>query len=223
MPAPKGNSGIYKITSPKGRIYIGQTLNFVTRFNKYKNGKCKGQIRLYNSFLKYGTDNHIFEIIEICSENEMNNRERYYQEKYSVLGKRGLNCKLTGSETLKGRHSDKTKQKISIAHKGKKISEQSKLKMSIARLGKKMPEKQRDAMVGRKLKASTVSKMCERMKGNKFTLGVVPANARKVVDGISGRIFLSTMSAAKYLGIKQRTLTSWLNGQSPNKSSMEFI
>ena len=55
--------GIYKITSPLGYIYIGQSINIDYRFNVYKKLKCKSQLRIYNSFVKYGVDNHIFEII----------------------------------------------------------------------------------------------------------------------------------------------------------------
>jgi hypothetical protein len=33
----KNMIGIYKITNPTGRIYIGQTTNHIVRWNKYKN------------------------------------------------------------------------------------------------------------------------------------------------------------------------------------------
>ena len=46
--------GIYKITSPTGRIYIGQSIDIEKRIIKYQNIKCKSQRLLYNSLFKYG-------------------------------------------------------------------------------------------------------------------------------------------------------------------------
>lgn len=43
-------TGIYKITSPSGRIYIGSSKNIRRRFYSYKNLHCKDQPKLYNSF-----------------------------------------------------------------------------------------------------------------------------------------------------------------------------
>ena len=91
-------TGIYKITSPTGKIYIGQSVNIHKRFTRYKNLGCVNQPRLYNSFIKYGVENHVFEIIEECLFEEMNIRERYWQEHYDVISNKGLNCFL--QETL---------------------------------------------------------------------------------------------------------------------------
>jgi group I intron endonuclease len=53
---------IYKITSPSGKVYIGQTKNPKSRLNEYK-WKCTSkQALIYNSVIKYGYDNHIIEI-----------------------------------------------------------------------------------------------------------------------------------------------------------------
>ena len=47
--------GIYKITSPTNKIYIGQSTNIENRWNDYyKMIRCKRQTRLYNSLKKYG-------------------------------------------------------------------------------------------------------------------------------------------------------------------------
>jgi len=57
-------TGIYKITSPSGKIYIGSSINIDKRIKYYSSGNCKGQIRLFNSIVKYGWNNHILEILE---------------------------------------------------------------------------------------------------------------------------------------------------------------
>lgn len=63
--------GIYKITSPSGRIYIGQSEDINRRFHQYKKLNCKKQWLLYKSFVKYGVDNHIFEIIVECDKKRV--------------------------------------------------------------------------------------------------------------------------------------------------------
>ena len=70
--------GIYKIESPSGKIYVGQSINIEYRFKSYlKMFRCKNQIKLFNSFQKYGPENHIFEIIELCEFNELNNTSKH--------------------------------------------------------------------------------------------------------------------------------------------------
>jgi len=117
--------GIYKITSPSNRVYIGQSINIEKRFKEYSILRnCKLQIKLYRSFLKHGVNNHKFEILEECLIEELNDKERYYQDTYLVL-KSGLNCYLTKSKSKTGKASEETKLKMSLNAgsfwKGKKL------------------------------------------------------------------------------------------------------
>ena len=50
--------GIYKITSPSQRIYIGQSINIEKRWKEYSVTKLKSQPKIKNSILKYGIKNH---------------------------------------------------------------------------------------------------------------------------------------------------------------------
>lgn len=109
-------TGIYRITNPKGKVYIGQSVNILKRFNHYqKIYNCEQQHRLYNSLIKYGYSAHIFEVVEECTVEELNVRERYWQDFYDVVSGRGLNCKLTGTEEKSGHQSQKTRENISTA------------------------------------------------------------------------------------------------------------
>lgn len=94
---------IYKITNPNSKIYIGQTTKLLKRKGAYKRlDSCiQNQIILYRSLKKYGWDAHSFEIIESCDFEKLNERERYWQEFYDVLGENGLNCRLTETNSLK--------------------------------------------------------------------------------------------------------------------------
>lgn len=107
-------SGVYKIENPKGRIYVGSSYNVEKRIYNYKKGWAgKGQPRLYNSFIKYGTDNHIYTILEFCKESETKTRERYWQEQLQVTSDEGLNCVLVEARGVPKQHTEQTKVKIS--------------------------------------------------------------------------------------------------------------
>jgi len=90
--------GIYKITSPNGRIYIGQSINIEERLKQYQNLKrVKVHKKLYRSFLKYGINNHLFSIEKECLRKDLNKEERYYQEYYDCINQ-GLNCFYTSTD-----------------------------------------------------------------------------------------------------------------------------
>ena len=120
--------GIYKITSPKGRVYIGQSVDIETRWKQYKFLNCKSQSKIYRSLKKHGVENHTFEIIEQCDFDDLVCRERYWQDFYDVLNG-GLNLRLTECGELKIIMSDETKEKLRIANTGKKRSEETKQKL----------------------------------------------------------------------------------------------
>jgi len=109
--------GIYKITSPSKKVYIGQSVDIEKRFIQYKRLQCKGQIKLYSSFKKYGVEKHKFEILLECEIEVLNEFERYYQDLYCATNRNGLNLKLTKSFDRKCEHSQDTKNKISFGNK----------------------------------------------------------------------------------------------------------
>jgi len=118
----KKTIGVYKITSPTNKIYIGSSNDIENRFCKYKRLKCKTQTKLYNSLKKYGTESHIFEIIEECSADLLLEKEFYYGTLYKSLTKdNGLNCRLPKIGENYNYMSNETKNKIGKANKGKYI------------------------------------------------------------------------------------------------------
>lgn len=113
------NCGIYKITSPTGKVYIGQSTDIKKRWAKYMQIKyVKGQPAIYRSFIKYGVEAHQFDIIEYCTEEDLNCSERFWQDEFDVLGKDGLNCVLqTCGENFKV-VGNSTRKKLSESNKG---------------------------------------------------------------------------------------------------------
>jgi group I intron endonuclease len=161
--------GIYKITSPTGKIYIGQTTNFKRRKNYYKNGARPYQIRIYNSLQKYGYDAHSIEFIEESLVENLNEIERYWQEFYDVIGENGLNCRLTATNDKSGYLSDELKQKLSDIRKKTIISEEWRRKFAYDWTGKKHTEETKkrisESNKGRKFTAEHIAKLPQNQKG----------------------------------------------------------
>lgn len=110
--------GIYKITNPKGNIYIGQSSDIQKRFKEYKRLNCKNQTKIFNSLNKYGYENHIFEIICIVKDhNLLNNYEIFYINYYRKLGIELLNLREGGAN---GKMSLESCLKSSKSHIGQK-------------------------------------------------------------------------------------------------------
>lgn len=92
--------GIYKITNLlNNKCYIGQSVYIERRFTKHKNFDLeKKDYPLYVDFEKYGIENFSFEIIELCSQEELNEKEKYWIEYFDSFNN-GYNQTIGGSGT----------------------------------------------------------------------------------------------------------------------------
>jgi hypothetical protein len=90
---------------------------------------------------------------------DLNARERHWQEHYNVLGTKGLNCRLTGTEDKSGYMSESSKQKMSVSSRG------SRGRIAI----KETVEKIREAATGRKQSQETKDKRAKSNTGSKGT------------------------------------------------------
>lgn len=182
--------GIYKITSPSKKIYIGQSADILKRIKCYEKGYCKNQKILFYSLKKYGWKKHKFEIICQCDESELNNLEKYYVDLYGTFNSEyGMNIKDGGgsrgkcSEDMKKRmsiaqkgktskrigykHSELTKQKIRLGNQGRKHTAQSRKNMSLAHIGKQAGENH--FRFGKHCSEETKEKIRKKLKGIKLT------------------------------------------------------
>jgi group I intron endonuclease len=189
--------GIYKITSPTKKVYIGQSTDIKNRFKSYKRLNCKKQIRLYNSFIKYGVDKHKFEILCECDIKELNDKERYYQDIFSAIGKTGLNCRLTASNDRSGKLSEEHKRKIGEAGKKRITSEETKKKLSEAHKGKKISNKHKEILMQSRKKI--------------------------ILNTETGIFYFGGIDASKSINITSSTLNSYLTNQRINKTSLIYV
>lgn len=233
--------GIYKITSPSGKVYIGQSTNINQRFISYKNSSCRTQVKLYRSLLKYGYENHLFEIIEECNVEQLNEKERYWQDFYNVL-KAGLNCRLTSTSDksgflcestkikLKGRintfkgkkHSLESINKMKISSTGKTHSIETKIKLSNLRKGKDNYKK------GTKQTEETKLKISLACKGKKLTeahkLILVKSRTKIILNTENGVFYFGLKEASESCDIPKTTLASHLNGTTKiNKTNFLYV
>lgn len=88
--------GIYKITNLiNNHAYIGQSTNIEDRLRRhktrYKNPNAADYDKiLYKAMRKYGIENFSFEILEQCSINELDLKEKYWIQYYNTF-KEGYN------------------------------------------------------------------------------------------------------------------------------------
>jgi group I intron endonuclease len=211
--------GIYKITSPSNKVYIGQSIDIEQRFKQYKYLKCKGQIILYRSLKKHGVEKHKFEILCECEISELNDKERYYQELYSSIGFKGMNCQLVDTINQKRIFSEETKLKMSISAKKKNITLEHRAKtISILiennkkRLGRHLSFETKE-----KLRIANLGIKCEKRQGfNHF-------NSKIVLCKETGVFYGSAKMASIAYNINYGTLKDKLSGRRNIKNNTSLI
>jgi len=234
--------GIYKITNPIGKVYVGQSTNIEKRFKSYKKLFCKNQPKLYNSLLKYGAENHIYEIITECEFNKLNENERYYQVLFNTISKDGLNCKLTNENDFNGIYCEESKSKMSKSARIKVFTKEHRANMSKNRIGEK------NAMFGRthtketKLKISLANKNkgIETREKQSFSAknrpksfyenlaiklkGKLPPNSRLILNIETGIFYNSIKEASNTFpkGKGSRTLSCKLLGKRKNNTNFIY-
>jgi len=144
--------GIYKITNPTGKVYIGQSWNINKRKVFYSNLLCKRQVKIYNSLKKYGWENHKFEIVHELpfdiTQIILDTYEILYLQKYNECGFKMLNIRGGGS---KGKLSATTIQKIKQSWTDNRRESFAKTKIGDNNVSKRfdVSEKKKNAMLAK--------------------------------------------------------------------------
>ena len=105
-------SVIYKLTSPSGKIYIGQTQCMYKRFIDYR--KPRATKYLKNAILKYGLENIEVEILERnVPLDKLDEREQFYFDTLQPFGDIGYNICKEASTTRGRKRPKEERDKIS--------------------------------------------------------------------------------------------------------------
>jgi group I intron endonuclease len=206
--------GIYKITNPKGKVYIGQSINIERRFKEYKRlAKRSAGRKILNSLKGHGVENHTFEVIEECLKEQLHEREYHWKKHYTSV-ENGLNCDYFDNSG--GPRSEETKQKISEGAKGKKRSEETKQKL---RKPKTEQHKQNISKAKQNISEETKRKISEGKKGktpNRDYKMWAKQQQKPILqydlEGNFIREWEGTKVAAVYLGCDPTTITANLRG-----------
>ena len=225
---------IYKITSPSNKVYIGQSRQWCIRKNTYKRLGCKPQVKIYRSLLKYGYENHIFEILEefeeIITQDKLDEREIFWWKFYINKGFIMLNIKKPGGG---GRNvSAETREKLSKVNKGRSRSPETLEKMRQANLGKKHSRESTLKMIATKkrnnkpVSLETRKKLSEALKGKKrpyAKLLIRPSTAKKVINIKTNQIYSSIKQAAKENNMTSYNLRNRLVGIVINNTDFRLL
>jgi group I intron endonuclease len=210
--------GIYKITNPKGKIYIGQSIDITTRTTRYKYPSQSASVgtHLLNSLKKYGWENHIHEVIEECLVEELNTKEKYWIAHYNSVDE-GLNISVGGGYS--GAKTGTTKQKMSNTWKNKSQEELDIIneKRRQGNLGKKKPGA--GCKVFTKEHRENLSKSSKgkpKLKNNTPVL-MLDKNTGEVISE-----FGSVTEASYFVGVKQGTLSGCLKGRSKTSGGYKW-
>lgn len=168
-------SGIYKITNPNGKIYIGQSSNINRRMIEHKYRSKTKNLKLYSSIRKYGFDNHKIEIL-FLSDNayQKNKMESIFIRFYDSINS-GLNHMDTftyiGGFTNK-KHTAENVQKIKDRMSGVKPTwaiEKTKVKVYSKSLDKTFDSTKECAQYFN-VSQSLISMMINGKRENKYNL-----------------------------------------------------
>jgi group I intron endonuclease len=218
--------GIYKITSPVGKIYIGQSVNIQSRFKQYKriDSKTKSQTKLYRSLIKYGSENHKFEIIEECIFEQLTEREGFWQDNFNSINN-GLNCRRVSTFDKTGYCSQETKDRLRQANIGKTV-----LPHNIENTRNRMLGNTYNS--GRKRSQTEKDNISNTMKLLKINVGDKnPMFNRKGEDNHTSKVIVDLQTGVFYFGIREAaysknisysSLKKYMCGERTNKTSFIY-
>lgn len=159
---------IYLITNKiNGKLYVGQThFTLEKRFQRHCWKSAHVVMPIANAIKKYGKENFTIEELCQCStQKELDNMEIYWANKLSTFCPNGYNLKVGRAS---GITSEETKEKISLANKGRKFSDEHIENLSKSHMGWKptneTKQKWRNCFQGKKQKPEHIKKRIDGLK-----------------------------------------------------------
>lgn len=198
---------IYRVTNNiNNKIYIGQTVSPKSRWQWHLwSAKAKRAQAIHHALKKYGMVNFSFEIIVCClDQNAANQAEIQLIAEYnSTNSEYGYNVAPGGLGRSGFHHSAETRQKMSKALKGRKLSPEHIQKLADSKKGRKLSEEHKSKLScsgkgkntwakSQIVSSETKEKISKSLKGrkkperteqHKRKLGCHKGKTWKIVDG----------------------------------------
>lgn len=184
------------------KIYVGQTMRDVEERWKDHLKKRSNCRYLSSAIKKYGVDNFEFKLVCITFDNQLNDMEIKYIEKYNCLVPNGYNLRIGGNN---GKHHAETKQKIT---ESLKLRYKNGLIHSKPQLGKP-----HDEITKTKIGQSNKGKRRSQETINKM---IISRRIYKIIqfDILGNRLnsFDSCKAAGEYIGTTKSNINHCCNG-----------
>lgn len=148
-----------------GKMYVGQTRqSFKRRIIEHKRDSTKSKVGIDAAIRKYGMENFHAEVIEMCSVEQLNEREMFWIKKLNSKVPNGYNL-TDGGDGIVG-CTDETRAKLSAKHKGVKKSPEHCFKISVSLRGTTPYKNLLNEIEKRHLKYFEVAKLLELSASN---------------------------------------------------------
>lgn len=196
---------IYKIKNKiNNKEYIGQTTkNIYERFNEHCHGSSNC-VLLKKAIRKYSRENFEVKQLENCSNlDQLNEREEFWIKELNSLAPNGYNL-MTGGAAPK--HSEITKQKMSVTRRGKHpywATEASRSEEARVKRANSIQGQKRSVETKEKIKRSA-DKLCKALRDQ------------------NGKVYRSATDAAEELNISRGNIQMVLRGKRKSAGGLRF-
>lgn len=147
------NTGIYTITSPSGKQYVGSSIDIKKRWRAHKIRLRKGahhSIHLQHAANKHGIDSFKFDVIVICEPKDL----ILFEQRAIDAFKPEYNITKTAGSPLGLKRSSEARAKMSVAKLGKpspkkgiSLPEELKARISVALTGRPLDEARKAKLI----------------------------------------------------------------------------
>ena len=175
---------VYKHTNKiNGKVYIGQTSKTIEERSGHNGNNYTHSSLFYSAICKYGWENFFHEVLEDnLTSDEASEREKYYIKLYRS-NEREYGYNLTSGGEKQKELSPISREKMSLAKKGKPLSKEHRENISKAITGDRNPN------YGKKCSNETKQKISK-------------ANSKPIQCVETGIIYKNKQEAAEKIGLK---------------------
>lgn len=222
------DTGIYTITSPSGKRYIGSAVSFHTRWIGHRT-KLRNRTHhnrpLQSAFNKYGEEALIFRKVLFCEPADLITYEQifidYLKPEYNVARTAGSRLGMRMSEDARKKMSEsrlgkrrkpcspETKAKIGAKVRGQKRTPEQRLKISVALKGRFISAETRAKLAATQKGRTLSEERKAKLRASNLGKSMSPEQRKKVSDASTSvravkclepdLIFRSASDAAKWL------------------------
>lgn len=168
--------GIYVYTNKiDGKQYVGKSIDIEKRRKGHLHKvQCGDNSLFHNALRKHGENGFYFQVIEECSADTLDERERFYIKKLGSAYPNGYNLTEGGDGgnmflRRSREQMEETRKKMSVSHMGVKHTKEEVEKISSSQKGRPRPHspKWKSWNKGKKMTVEFCKKISENQRGEK--------------------------------------------------------